>query len=289
MIRASDLLELVRAPAALTVLGDALIGSLSTGRRSRGRAAALAASSVCLYTAGMALNDYADAELDARERPERPIPSGRISRGAAFGVGVALTSVGVGAAFVAGRSSGLVSLALAASLWSYDLVFKSTRLGPLVMAACRGLDVLMGGAGTRWREALVPAMSVAAHTAAVTAVSRGEVEGTTTATGRTAAATSVVAASAGLSGGGANAAGRAAALAGGANYLRAVLPSQLAVTAEPTAERARYATREGIRGVVPLQASFAARAGSPLATAFLLGVDVLGRVWGRRRKKGDIT
>ena len=34
----------------------------------------------CLYAAGMVLNDAFDAELDARERPERPIPSGRISR-----------------------------------------------------------------------------------------------------------------------------------------------------------------------------------------------------------------
>ena len=37
----------------------------------------------CLYTAGMALNDVIDAPIDAMERPNRPIPSGRISRRAA--------------------------------------------------------------------------------------------------------------------------------------------------------------------------------------------------------------
>lgn len=285
MIRAADVVELVRAPAALTVLGDALVGSLSAGDRTGARNLALAVSSACLYTAGMALNDFADAELDARERPERPIPSGRVSRGAAFGVAATLTAVGIGAAFFAGRAAGLVSLGLTVSLWSYDLVFKSTPAGPAVMAACRGLDVLMGGAGPRWRGALVPAAGIAAHTVAVTVVSRGEVTGTTSFVGRAAAATSVAAAATGLLGVG----DRAAAIAGGANYLGAVLPPQLAVASSPDAEHARNATRAGIRAVVPLQAAFAARAGAPGATAFLLGVDLLGRLLGRFRKKADIT
>lgn len=286
MSRTADLLELVRAPAALTVLGDALVGSLSAGRHPGARGIALAVSSTCLYTAGMALNDYADAELDAVERPERPIPSGRISRRGALGVGVVLTAVGVGAAFVAGRAAGVVSLALAASLWSYDLALKSTAAGPLAMAACRGLDVMMGGAGVGWRGAVIPAAGIAAHTLAITAVSRGEVSGTTPAVGRAAVAVSALAAASGLAGSSAN---RAGAIAGGANYLGAVLPSQLAVAAEPGAEQARRATRAGIRAVVPLQAAFAARAGAPVSTAVLLGVDVLGRMLGRARRRGDIT
>ena len=49
--------------------------------------ATLIAASACLYAAGMVLNDAFDAELDARERPERPIPSGRIARRAAFAAG----------------------------------------------------------------------------------------------------------------------------------------------------------------------------------------------------------
>jgi 4-hydroxybenzoate polyprenyltransferase len=285
VIRPADFLELVRAPAALTVLGDALVGALGAGHRPGGRTVALAVSSTCLYTAGMALNDFADAELDARERPERPIPSGRVSRGTAFGVGAALTAVGIGSAFTAGRASGLVSLALAAALWSYDLVFKSTPAGPLVMAACRGLDVLMGGAGAGWRGAIVPAAGIAAHTVAVTAVSRGEVNGTSTAVGRFAAASSVFAAGSAA----AWAPSPAGALVGGAKYLGAVLPGQLAVAESPTAANARSATRDGIRAVVPLQAAFAARAAAPVSTAFLLGIEALGKLLGRSRRNGDIT
>jgi len=70
-----DVVELVRAPAALSVPGDVLAGATAAGTLGP-RTAALAAASVCLYWAGMAANDWADRELDARERPERPIPSG---------------------------------------------------------------------------------------------------------------------------------------------------------------------------------------------------------------------
>lgn len=288
MTRAADYLDLVRAPASLTVLGDALVGALSArgpGAAAPLRIGALAASSVCLYSAGMALNDWADADLDALERPERPIPSGRLSRDRALAVGAGLTVLGVGSAFVAGRSSGLVAIALAGALWAYDTVFKPTAAGPVVMAACRGLDVMMGAAGPGWRSALVPAGAVAAHTVAVTAISRGEVDGSTVTTGRAAVAVSVAVAASGLLGRG----NRPAALLGAARYLTAVLPGQLRVARQPGAAEARDATRAGIRSVVPLQSALAARAGSPLATAALLGVETLGRVLGRRRSTGDIT
>lgn len=288
MTRVADYLDLVRAPASLTVLGDALVGALSArgpGGDGPLRVGALAAASVCLYSAGMALNDWADADLDALERPERPIPSGRISRDRALAVGVGLTALGVGAAFAAGRRSGLVSVALAGALWAYDTVFKPTAAGPVVMAVCRGLDVMMGAAGPGWRSALVPAGAVAAHTVAVTAISRGEVDGSTASTGRVAVATSVAVAASGLLG----RSNRSAAVLGGARYLAAILPGQLAVARDPGAAQARDATRAGIRAVVPLQSALAARAGSPVATAALLGIETLGRVLGRRRSTGDIT
>lgn len=288
MTRVADYLDLVRAPASLTVLGDALVGALSArGAGGDGplRGGALAAASVCLYSAGMALNDWADADLDALERPERPIPSGRISRDRALAVGVGLTALGVSAAFAAGRRSGLVSVALAGALWAYDTVFKPTAAGPVVMAVCRGLDVMMGAAGPGWRSALVPAGAVAAHTVAVTAISRGEVDGSTATTGRVAVATSVAVAASGLLG----RSNRSAAVLGGVRYLAAVLPGQLAVARDPEAAQARNATRAGIRAVVPLQSALAARAGSPPATAALVGIEILGRVLGRRPSTGDIT
>ena len=74
-----DLAELVRAPAALSVPGDAVAGAAAAGALGRAHRRAWPRASVCLYWAGMAANDWADRELDAVERPERPIPSGRVS------------------------------------------------------------------------------------------------------------------------------------------------------------------------------------------------------------------
>ena len=81
--RVGALVELVRLPAALTVPGDTLAGAAAAGRVDR-RAAVLPLASVSLYWAGMALNDWADRDLDAVERPERPIPSGRVRPGTAL-------------------------------------------------------------------------------------------------------------------------------------------------------------------------------------------------------------
>src|SRR5579859_1612206 len=89
-----DLAELVRAPAALSVPGDALAGAAAAGALAT-RTAGLCAASVCLYWAGMAANDWADRELDAKERPERPVPSGRISPQTALGVAAGLSVAGL--------------------------------------------------------------------------------------------------------------------------------------------------------------------------------------------------
>lgn len=78
---AGDIAALVRLPAVLSVPGDVLLGAAMSGRRTGGRTLLLTGSSSLLYLAGMALNDWADREVDARERPERPIPSGRVAPG----------------------------------------------------------------------------------------------------------------------------------------------------------------------------------------------------------------
>ena len=45
------------------------------------------------YVGGMYLNDAFDANIDARERPERPIPSGQISRASVYGLGFGMLFV----------------------------------------------------------------------------------------------------------------------------------------------------------------------------------------------------
>ncbi|MFJ4885452.1 SCO3242 family prenyltransferase [Streptomyces sp. NPDC088731] len=140
--------ELLRVSALFTVPGDALAGAAASGRRpDRGTVLAVGAS-LCLYEAGMALNDWADRDEDAIDRPHRPIPSGRIAPGAALAAAGALTAAGLGLAARAGRPALAVATGLAATVWAYDLRLKHTPAGPAAMAAARGLDLLLGAAAT---------------------------------------------------------------------------------------------------------------------------------------------
>nr|WP_237492251.1 UbiA family prenyltransferase [Streptomyces sp. YIM 132580] len=140
--------ELFRVSALFSVPGDALAGAAAVGR-SPGRGTALAVgASLCLYEAGMALNDWADREEDAVDRPHRPIPSGRISPQAALGAAGLLTAAGLALAARAGRPALTVATGLAATVWAYDLHLKHTKAGPAAMAAARSLDLLLGATAT---------------------------------------------------------------------------------------------------------------------------------------------
>ncbi|MFE9906838.1 SCO3242 family prenyltransferase [Streptomyces clavifer] len=143
--------ELLRVSALFTVPGDALAGAAAIGRRpDRGTALAVGAS-LCLYEAGMALNDWADRDEDAVDRPHRPIPSGRIAPGAALAAAGALTAAGLALAARAGRPALAVASSLAATVWAYDLHLKHTKAGPAAMAAARTLDLLLGATATAGR------------------------------------------------------------------------------------------------------------------------------------------
>ncbi|MGW4307927.1 SCO3242 family prenyltransferase [Streptomyces californicus] len=140
--------ELLRVSALFSVPGDALAGAAAVGRRP-GRGTVLAAgASLCLYEAGMALNDWADRDEDAVDRPHRPIPSGRVSPAAALGAAGALTAAGLALAARAGRPALTVATGLAATVWAYDLRLKHTKAGPAAMAAARSLDLLLGATAT---------------------------------------------------------------------------------------------------------------------------------------------
>ncbi|MER7998283.1 UbiA family prenyltransferase [Streptomyces sp. NPDC095613] len=140
--------ELLRVSALFTVPGDALAGASALGvRPHRGTALAVGAS-LCLYEAGMALNDWADRDEDAVDRPHRPIPSGRVSAPAALAAAGALTAGGLALAARAGRAPLAVGTALAATVWAYDLKLKHTAAGPAAMGAARALDLLLGATAT---------------------------------------------------------------------------------------------------------------------------------------------
>ena len=185
-IKRSAWLQLIRLPNLLTVPGDPLAGFLlACGAAgvfpwARGAAAMLAA--LCLYAFGLVLNDWADCEEDRRERPGRPLPSGRVSRGAALALAAGLALAGLGAAFAGGAACGLTALALVVMVAAYDLGLKSVPgAGPLAMGACRGLSLAMGAAASgaeSWATAVVlaAAAGLTLYVAAVTLVASRETE-----------------------------------------------------------------------------------------------------------------
>lgn len=179
MSRSRAWAELLRLPALFTVPGDALSGAAAVGARPNSRTLLAIGSSLCLYEAGMALNDWADRAEDAAERPHRPLPSGRIHPAAAFTAACALTGAGLALAARAGRPALTVAAPLAATVWAYDLALKHTPCGPAAMATARALDLVLGAAATtgRTRAALPSAALLGTHTLAVTVVSRQETKG----------------------------------------------------------------------------------------------------------------
>ena len=145
-------LSLLRLPNLLTVPGDPLAGALLTAFSAQRCPDWIALLPVCaatvfLYAAGLLSNDYFDRNEDARLRPERPIPSGRITPAGVLLVAIVLTFSGIAAAVAASPRAGAVLALLAASIWGYNAAAKRNAVaGPLAMGLCRGLSLLSGAA-----------------------------------------------------------------------------------------------------------------------------------------------
>lgn len=147
-------LRIVRLPNLATAAADALSGYLViAGLRELAwppAACGLAvAAIVALYAAGIIYNDVCDAEIDRRERPERPLPSGLIDLRsallAATGLGIAGLILAGGASFQVGSPWPAAGASLLAGcIWLYDRHAKGTAFGPVVMGACRSLAWLVG-------------------------------------------------------------------------------------------------------------------------------------------------
>lgn len=144
--------RLVRLPNLPSPLADIALGALVAGWPADPLPLVLLAlASMAFYAAGMVLNDYFDLAEDCLQRPERPLPKGDISRRAAGVAGHGLLGLGLAFATLAGRffggnnpTPGHVGLALMAAVWLYNGWAKRTPMGPVVMGACRGLNVLLG-------------------------------------------------------------------------------------------------------------------------------------------------
>lgn len=147
------LLELGRVSNLPTVASNVLGAAALTGAPlPRLPVAVTLLAGTAFYVGGMVLNDAFDAEIDARERPERPIPSGRATRGAVLALGFALLGVGLAllaVLVVRDHAVGGVRLAVAGAATAvaivvYDRFHKGIAWSPVVMGLCRAGLYAMG-------------------------------------------------------------------------------------------------------------------------------------------------
>lgn len=145
--RIKEYLLLIRLPNVFTTPSNILAGyfaAVAVGEANGAHLIAIMFSSGLLYIAGIILNDYFDIEIDKRERPSRPLPSGKISKMYALGIAiVALLIANTMALFVSLVSlavSGVLTLAIIA----YDYRLKHSVLGPFAMGSTRFLNVIFG-------------------------------------------------------------------------------------------------------------------------------------------------
>lgn len=178
-------IQLIRPSNVLTAISDVLAGValaclfLQSELPETESLIWITLSSMLLYTGGIVFNDVFDAALDKIERPERPIPSGKVKQSSAAILGTIAFSIGCFLAYQVNLTALYIALAIVLMCLLYNGKAKHHFIaGPIVMGFCRGLNLLLGMAVlpdslSYFYLAIVPIIYIAA----VTNISRGEVYG----------------------------------------------------------------------------------------------------------------
>ena len=185
-------LKLIRLPAVFSAPADVL-GAIALGLSLGGTtqwdfAFLIGAASVLLYAAGMICNDLFDFEIDGQERPQRPLPSGQISRRTAWVVALFLQAVGIVLAGTISELSAFFAILLCGLTYGYNGVTKNNFWGPLNMGLCRACNFVMGVSVIEFTKFdplfLITAGFICAFVALVTRVSQDEMGPVTNASRR---------------------------------------------------------------------------------------------------------
>lgn len=133
-------LQLCRVSNLPTVVTNALTGLVLCGVAVGWlRGVALTVAMGCMYCAGMSLNDVLDVEQDRVVRPDRPIPSGRVTRGQALVLTLSLMASGLFLVGLVGRTGLFAALLLVGAIVGYNLWHRKSAFAVGLMGACRGL------------------------------------------------------------------------------------------------------------------------------------------------------
>jgi hypothetical protein len=171
-------LQLARVSNTPTVVSNAVAGAVLASVSADVATVVLVAVAMALfYTAGMVLNDLLDEEVDRVQRPERPIPSGAVSRSVALVAVIALFVVGLALLAVAGLEPFLAGLGLVGLIALYDTWHKANPFSPVLMGGCRALVYVVAAlavAGTVELEVWTAAAVLLLYIVGLTQVAKAE-------------------------------------------------------------------------------------------------------------------
>lgn len=137
-MKLSTAMKLGRISNLPTVWSNVLAGAiLAGGTLTPGIVVGLSLVGSLLYVAGMFLNDVYDARIDARERPDRPIPSGEVGRDEVSRWALAMIALALGLAWLLGWRPLLATLGLLGCIIAYDRNHKGNAAAPVLMGLCR--------------------------------------------------------------------------------------------------------------------------------------------------------
>jgi UbiA prenyltransferase family len=174
----STLLRLGRISNVPTVWTNVLAGSvIAGGGRQPDQIALLVTAMTAFYVGGMYLNDFFDRQIDARDRPGRPIHAGEIRAGTVSSIGFGLLAIGVALMIPFGLAATICGALLAAVIVLYDVWHKGNVLSPLVMGTCRALVYIGTGAALAGRTStamMIGAVALASHVAGITYAAKQE-------------------------------------------------------------------------------------------------------------------
>ncbi|HJR85507.1 MAG TPA: UbiA family prenyltransferase [Nitrososphaeraceae archaeon] len=100
--------------------------------------------SILLYCVGLVLNDLFDYEVDKKERPNRPLASGKISKKAAMILVTILAAISLILSLLVSVTTFSISVLLLVIIFGYDKYLKNTQAGPFTIAAARVGNIILG-------------------------------------------------------------------------------------------------------------------------------------------------
>jgi len=165
------------------VLTGAAIGSIAASKPLAAVPAVLLSLIISLfYMAGMVLNDLIDLNIDRKERPDRPIPSGMISPRAALIFVFLLLTAAMALLLIFFPHCIYFALLLVIMIVLYDVTHKRFSFSVVFMAACRALIYMLSAyavfAGRTkaafWTNAVLASTILALYIAFMTIIARSE-------------------------------------------------------------------------------------------------------------------